>query len=67
MLSRMHWIEVGGMIRFFSLFLPDFLVSVVATSLEDAKVDSQVQWKRDIHSLNLKSFFSSCDAKLKTK
>jgi hypothetical protein len=50
----------------FSLFLPDFLLSV-ATSLEDAKLDSQVQWKQTIHSIKFKSFYSSCVTKLEIK
>jgi hypothetical protein len=37
--------------RFFSLVLPDFLMSVVATSL-DAKSDSQVQWKQTVYSIS---------------
>lgn len=48
----------------FSLSLPDFLLSVSATSLGDAKIDSQVQWKQTIHSTKFKSFYSSCATKL---
>jgi hypothetical protein len=53
--------------RSFSLFLPDFLLSVAAASLEDAKLDSQVQWKQTIHSIKFKSFYSSCATKLEIK
>jgi hypothetical protein len=52
------------MMRSLALFLPDFLLSVAATSLEDARLDSQVQWKQTIHSIKVKSFYSSCATKL---
>jgi hypothetical protein len=55
------------MMRFLSLFLPDFLLSVAATSLEDAKLDSLVQWKQTIHSMKFKLFYSSCATKLEIK
>ena len=51
----------------FSLFLLDFLLSVAATSLEDAKLDSQVEWKQTIHSIKFKPFYSSCATKLEIK
>ena len=51
----------------FSLFLPGFLLSVAATSLEDAQSDSQVEWKQTIHSIKFKPFNSACDTKLEIK
>ena len=42
---------MAGTIRFFLPFLLDFLLSVAAMTLEDAKLDSQVHWKQSIHSI----------------
>ena len=57
------------MMRSVSLFLHDFLLSVAATSLEDARLDSQVEWKQTVQYIRekFKSFYSSCATKLEIK